>query len=136
MYIPSESGYLVPAYGTRPKKPGLYLALLHGREYPQQQMSDWGFDGPLIGPLEWCHTTYATHVRIKFSVEEDEGLYFEEACFPDAQDIFIHEDLITYDGKFYGDWTVFSVSPEETERLPDTFRDAARRVIPLTLDVK
>lgn len=40
MYIPSESDHLIPVYGTRPKKPELYLALLHGRERTGKQLND------------------------------------------------------------------------------------------------
>lgn len=28
-----------------------YLHLFHGRKDPNQQMDDWGEDGPYIGPL-------------------------------------------------------------------------------------
>ena len=37
-------------YGQRPDKPGLYLALFHGRDDRNAQMEDWGFNGPLLGP--------------------------------------------------------------------------------------
>jgi hypothetical protein len=41
----------------------IYLKLMHGRDDPEQQMDDWGFDGPVLGPLEAVHFTYTTHVR-------------------------------------------------------------------------
>ncbi len=47
----------IPEYGQSPPKPGLYLGLFHGRDDPNEQMRDWGFNGPTIGPLVWCHTT-------------------------------------------------------------------------------
>jgi hypothetical protein len=58
-----------PSFNTvspRPAKPGLYLAMTHGRHHPDDQLNGWGFDGPTIGPLKWCHTTYATEVRFEF----------------------------------------------------------------------
>ena len=47
----------------------IYLKLMHGRGSPNQQMNDWGFDGPVLGPFEAVHFTYITHVR----------------CFPEGQ---------------------------------------------------
>jgi hypothetical protein len=35
----------------------IYLKLIHGRDYPDQQMNDWGFDGPVLGPFEAVHFT-------------------------------------------------------------------------------
>ncbi len=29
----------------------VYLNLMHGRATPDQQMNDWGFDGPILGPF-------------------------------------------------------------------------------------
>lgn len=127
MPIASESGWLVPAYGEAPTKPGLYLALLHGRFSPRQEMNEWGFNGPLIGPIDWCHTTYATQIRISFTSEEDEQVYFPNPAFPDAQDIRIVDDLLVYEDCYYGDWSVFVVHPHEVANPKDTFRAAERR---------
>jgi hypothetical protein len=60
----------------RPAKPGLYLALTHGRHHPDEQLSGWGFDGPTIGPLKWCHTTYAIEIRFEFIKSVDAIDYF------------------------------------------------------------
>jgi hypothetical protein len=46
--------------------PGMYVALFHGRDDPDTDMDDWGFDGPVIGPLEYVHTTYAADVKLRF----------------------------------------------------------------------
>jgi hypothetical protein len=127
MPIQSEADLRVPKYGERPRKPGLYLALLHGREYPKEQMNDWGTDGPVIGPIRWCHTTYATDIKIEFESADDELLYFRDACFPGARHIEIVEDLLTYNGKYYGDWTVFAVNADEAAMPKDSFRPVRRR---------
>jgi hypothetical protein len=37
----------------------LYIRLFHGRTDPDQDMDDWGSDGPVFGPYEFAHTTYA-----------------------------------------------------------------------------
>jgi hypothetical protein len=115
----------LPRYGERPHKPGLYLGLFHGRHTPNEQMDDWGFAGPTIGPLRWCHTTYATHIKIEFECAEDASLYFGQDhvnC-----EIDIAEDLLVFDGKYYGDWTVFYIEPDECARPVESFRPTPRR---------
>ncbi len=127
MPILSEADLTVPRYGERPSKLGLYLALLHGREFPNQQMTGWGSDGPVIGPIRWCHTTYATEIKIEFNNADDELLYFNEASFPQPRYLEIVEDLLVYGGRFYGDWTVFAVTSEESVMPQDSFRPTRRR---------
>ena len=73
----------------------VYLKLLHGRNDPNEQLEDWGFDGPVLGPFEAVHFTYATHVR----------------CFPEGTDgeaieLCYHDDLLVHDGKYYGDFEI------------------------------
>jgi len=114
----------IPKYGSKPKKPGLYLGLFHGRHYPQQLMSGWGFDGPTIGPLKWCHTTYAHDIKIEFENAEDAVDYFGDA--EDQFEMAMNGDLLIFDGKYFGDWTVYYVGPDECERPADTFRKTTR----------
>jgi hypothetical protein len=125
-YLTSESGNQVPAYGTAPDQPGLYLALFHGRDAKDQQMNDWGFNGPLIGPLQWVHTTYACHVRALFESADAELRYFDNPEFPEARDFSLNDDLIEHAGKFYGDWSVFYVPNDETRKPVDAFRKVNR----------
>ena len=114
----------VPHYGAKPRKPGLYLGLFHGRHRPSQQMDGWGFDGPTIGPLKWCHTTYAAHIKLEFEEPSDAVEYFgvEEAYC----DMDLEGDMLTFGGMYYGDWTVYYVGPEDCERPSDSFRKTTR----------
>lgn len=130
MSMKSESGVDIPIYGDEPEKPGLYLVLFHGRGRPQQQMNDWGCPGPMIGPLEWCHTTYAIDLCVLFETEEDEKRYFVHASFPNPQYIEIVSDLACYGNTYYGDWSVFVVRPYEIASPDDTFRVTKRRSRP------
>ena len=114
----------LPKYGRRPINPGLYLGLFHGREQPTEPMSDWGFDGPMIGPLNWCHTTYARSVKLEFQRAADALVYFGEAdCNCDLE---MDGDMLVYGGRYFGDWTLYYVSPEDCERPVDTFRKTKR----------
>lgn len=116
---------MLPTYGEKPDRPGMYLGLLHGRDHSQQQMNDWGFNGPMIGPLQWCHTTYACTVRIAFESALDGLRYFGKA--ETDHELELSGDLLVFGGKYYGDWTVYCVQPEDVSRPADTFRRQPRR---------
>lgn len=74
---------------------GMYLGLFHGRNTPEEELDGWGFNGPIIGPLKYVHTTYQTHVRVCPIGESD------------PFDIQFNDEMFEYDGKFYGDFTVY-----------------------------
>lgn len=97
----------------------VYLNLFHGRDDPEQNMDDWGFRGPTLGPMLYVQVTYMC--EIKFSMEREAFI----KAFPDIAAEWmakgfsnihndwiehhisaIDHDLIPYDGKFYGDWSV------------------------------
>ena len=71
------------------------LHLYHGRKTKDEEMDDWGFDGPVL-EVEGVTVTYAIDIRIMFSGQDD-YLFLSEYCI---------DSLIFYDGKFYGDWSV------------------------------
>lgn len=58
-------------------------------------MDDWGEDGPIFGPYRFIHTTYSCHVILGL----DNG---------EMHDLYTVEDMIYYDGTYYGDWSVFT----------------------------
>jgi len=100
-----------------PEQPGLYLGLYHGRKTIDEQLEDWGNNGPVIGPLEYVHTTYATHIKLKFKHAEDARKY---GFNPDAMiDLDIQEDMVFYQDCWYGDWTVFVHSFNHLPALAD-----------------
>lgn len=101
-----------------PTKPGMYLRLFHGRNSPDEQLDDWGFEGPEIGPLQYAHTTYASDVKLEFLDVEDHDKFFlrevcgynrntEEVSFSEFAELDIAHGMVVYDGKYYGDWSVF-----------------------------
>lgn len=119
-----ESERSWPEYGSKPAKPGLYLGLFHGRRHSREQMDDWGSNGPAIGPLRWCHTTYAFDIKVEFEEPADAIAYFgkEESQF----ELKIDGDLLVFDDMYYGDWTVYYVGPDDCERPRDAFRETRR----------
>lgn len=70
----------------------LYVLLFHGRNSPQETLDDWGFDGPIIGPvgISW------TYGCIKLHDQEWQGLEF----------LPMHNDLVLWEGKYYGDFEI------------------------------
>ena len=72
----------------------LYLELFHGRKNPDLDMDDWGGEGPILGPLQYFHITYKNDYKLKTA----DG---KECHVP------LHEDMVFYDGVFYGDWSLF-----------------------------
>ena len=102
-----------PIYNENHKglKPGLYLGLFNGyrNEKEREKADDWGAFGPLIGPLQFVHTTYASIIHIIFINEGDGKKY----GFEDEHDISINKDhCVTFHGMKYGDWTVFNINKE------------------------
>lgn len=110
--------------GERPDKPGMYLALFHGRDGRREQMHQFGFAGPLLGPLLYCHTTYLSDIKILFEDAEDAQL----CCGSDEKDVILPviDDMIYFENAYYGDWSVFTVDEDECERPKDTFRKKPR----------
>ncbi len=79
----------------------LYLELFHGRTDPNQEMDDWGTLGPIFG-IEHVNITYGAHIKLQ---SEDDELFSE---------LFVNDQqLIHYDGVFYGDICIFTDLNEE-----------------------
>lgn len=72
----------------------VYIRLFHGRCDPNQNMDDWGSNGPVFGPFSFVHTTYSYHLKLGRP---------DENC----QELYLYEDMLYYDGVYYGDWTLF-----------------------------
>lgn len=84
-----------------PTVPGVYLRLWHGRPTLEEDMDDWGTDGPYIGPLQYAHTTYANDIKLEYAGPG------RPADMP--LDLPIVEDCVFFEGVYYGDWSVFVV---------------------------
>ncbi len=95
----------------------LCLKLFHGRTSPDQDMDDWGSDGPLLGPLDNVHVTYMCNVVVLYN-------NLDRECT-----LAVYDDLIYYDGTFYGDWGVMPMDSETSKSVVAFDPDAA--VLPL-----
>ena len=88
----------------------LYLELWHGRDYPDEQLDDWGKQGPVLGPFDYVHIVYLTHIQARYS-NSDKVL--------DMDEIRIVNDLILYAGVYYGDCAIHS---EETVKSSEVLQ--------------
>lgn len=117
-------------------KTGLYLNLYHG--FPdhesRDEADDWGEQGPLIGPLQYVHTTYASHIKFRF-VDEESAKQFPELSVRNGveADMSTNLDCLRYGDMFYGDWSVFHVDENEMMFLPFPFGTRVRAKYDLTV---
>lgn len=71
----------------------LTLRLFHGRRSPDEQPSDWGRDGPTLGPLRSVNATYCEELRL----ETTDGVIVE---------LRVVRGLVYYGGVLYGDFEI------------------------------
>lgn len=88
----------------------LSIRLFHGRSSPDEALSDWGFDGPTLGPFTHVSMTYGC-----INVSTDDEVF----------DLTIVDGLVVYDGKFYGDVSI-TTGHEPMRRIPRVPRDHHR----------
>lgn len=89
-------------HDLKPTEPGMYLKLLHGRAVADEEMDDWGEDGPWIGPLNWFHCTYLSDIGIGFAGGEE--LTSQSYNIEIPSPIYLYQEMIYYDGMYYGSW--------------------------------
>jgi hypothetical protein len=90
----------------------IYIHLFHGRSDPYENLEDWGTEGPIFGPFECIQSTYACDIHLRNSDDtEYRGLRY-------------YDDMVYYDGVYYGDYNTFSpvLEPITTPFDPDKAR--------------
>lgn len=95
-----------------------YLQLFHGRKNLYEILEDWGEEGPIIGPLDYIHTTYAVEIKFEISGRSDSYGW-----------LTIHGDLVYYDGYYYGDWSSFTELTQDLESKLIVF-DQSKATLP------
>ena len=87
----------------------VFIQLFHGRKTRDEHMDDWGVEGPTFGPFDYIHTTYATDIK-----------------FGDNHTLNIYDEMVYYDGMFYGDWSVFSENTKPVTKFEQSKADLER----------
>jgi hypothetical protein len=70
------------------------LELFHGRRSPDEHLETWGRQGPVF-LVDYVHVTYGGDLKLGLPKPAGDG------------DLHFVDDLVFYDGIFYGDWSVF-----------------------------
>jgi hypothetical protein len=96
----------------------VYIDLYHGRESLDVDMNErggWGTQGPVLGPFEYIHVTYGSHIR---------GIWANgrEECW-----LWYVGDCVYYDGVLYGDWTAFHRLTHEFGKRLRMYQEAKAR---------
>lgn len=73
------------------------IELFHGRRSPDERLENWGSQGPVF-LVDYVHVTYLCDIKLGVPEPAGDG------------DLHFIEDLVFYDGVYYGDWSVFPVS--------------------------
>lgn len=89
------------------------LHLYHGRNSPDEQLSDWGFDGPTL-KIDWFHVTYMT--TFVLGCNGGDELWLDD--WSPTQAGVIVNSLFHYAGKFYGDWEIMCCGDSDVAALP------------------
>jgi hypothetical protein len=112
-------------WGQMPSRPGLYLWLSHGRDFPQQYVKQRGFEGPKIGPLLYVKTKYAQQITLRFATRREAIRFFPLTTNP-INFLEVVEGTLVYEDKCYGNWDIcyipkeFCLSPTKTKAIAKT----------------
>ena len=98
----------------------VYLELFHGRRNPHEDLDDWGFEGPVLGPFPFVHITYGSTIKVGIN-----PVISSPYC---NSNLHIDEDgFIVFAGSYYGDMSVFDD--------PSYYYDAIKLRIKITKEV-
>jgi hypothetical protein len=64
-------------------------------------MDDWGFIGPVFGPLSAVVMTYLNHIRL-YGLNGIDELW-----------INTHDDMVVWEGDYYGDFEIVVAGPKD-----------------------
>ena len=107
----------------QPEDHVLAIKLFNGRQRPDEELSDWGEDGPLL-KIEYLHVVYFTTFQL--GTPDNDEVWLDDWKHG-KQDGVLVDGLIHYDGMFFGDWNVLSVP---ASRVDGDF-DPRRALFPL-----
>lgn len=96
------------------------LVLLHGRHDRDQEMKDWGFNGPVLRNVAWVHWTYGTmnvaftsRAAAEAAAEQTGWHWFDEHVL----EMTVDEDMVVIrpnfgrdDPQYFGDFELQSGS--------------------------
>lgn len=92
---------------TNPMEDFMKLRLFHGRHKPEQNLEDWGFDGPLIQGIQdisWTYGNLRLHFKDKTSWLEARNQTGWDGMGDWSLDVAQKDDLIVTKDGYFGDF--------------------------------
>lgn len=87
------------------------LKLFHGRKDPNEEMNDWGEEGPTLEGVKYAHTTYHYRTVVCFnSIEAMQAAALKtgwKRVDENTLEITYDNDMIYADYRWYGDWSFY-----------------------------
>lgn len=84
------------------------LILIHGRKTPDEELTDWGFVGPVLKDIKYVHGTYLTHIMVGFNsvqaARKAQKITGWESFDQTVLEVQLHDDLIKTRDGFFGDF--------------------------------
>lgn len=121
-----------------PEKPTLELYLIHGRLRPEQDMEDWGTDGPRLKGVTGIHQTYGSPANIVFTdkAAADEAQRITGWAFWDENmltmkwegDLVVCYDAKTQTTTYYGDWGIMIPKKEKNVTRIEEIKDELKQL--------
>ena len=104
--------------------PQIYIRLWHGRKHPDEELQDWGFEGPII-PIAGMHVVYGTvMLNLGESGAFPEGAWREIKHDDEFVDLPTEESgLVVFNGLYYGDWCLMCGPRYNYDRLVAALQD-------------
>lgn len=112
------------------------LELTHGREDPNQDMEDWGFDGPVLAQVHSIQQEYKSTTTVRFVTTEAADQAQRITGWPTwdeaVLEMLYHEDMIVTNEpgqppRYYGDLRLFHQKPHaEISAVASHMRRAER----------
>jgi len=100
------------------KAQSLRLLILHGRKSPDENLDDWGPDGPTVYGIDAIHWTYG-NANVFFESEEAaeiaQRLTGWETFDEKALSMRFHGDLLVVNGMYYGDWEIQTYDVDDVD---------------------
>lgn len=94
----------------RAMTPGMDLILFHGRDTPDEDIDDWGFQGPTLHGVLDLHVTYMQTFTVWFNSRENFNAAHAATGWRKWDDLAlemqIEDELVVAGGKYYGDWEI------------------------------
>lgn len=96
----------------------LYIHLFHGRVHPGERLEDWGFEGPLVGPIDYFQVTYKGVQRYEYERSDlgaKNALAFNATPINETKDVEFVDDMFKFEGFYFGDFSIATYSDQEAK---------------------